>query len=155
MLSDIRNVAIVALLVFSLTLVIGLKIERAERKAAEAQLETLKAEAQAYDKRSKDIADETSNGYQALVEQIKDKDIALNAARARFGSCHASRGAPALRLPAQHGSGEADSATSVDGAVEESVAVSNEFINDCALDAGRLDAWRSWAVKNDLPVSKD
>jgi hypothetical protein len=127
----------------------------AQRDIAEGKIAEMRSIAQTYDTRSKEIADETGSAFTLLVEQIKDKDIALNAARARFGSFDASRGAPTIRLPAQHGSGQADSTGEPDGATEERVAVPTEFINDCALDAGRLDAWRSWAVKNELPVSKD
>jgi hypothetical protein len=131
----------------------ALKAEVAEKTAV---IESMKLVAQNYQDRSEQTAKETSDAFTTLVEQIKDKDTALKNARARFGSCNVAGGITAVgMLRAKDGVGEAYRTPSPDGAIEERVAVTNEFINDCAIDAGRLDAWRSWAVKNDLPVSKD
>jgi hypothetical protein len=118
-----------------------------------AEITSMRNAAIQYRDKSNQTAQEVSDGYQALVEQIKEKDIALINARKRFGN--AACGLTPHRLPTQHGSGQTDSTPSVDATEPERVAVGREFIDACATDAARLIAWRSWAVKNELPISKE
>jgi hypothetical protein len=154
----LRNwqLAVIALLSLALTLShIHGRYLKSELSEKIAEIEAMKSAAIEYSRQSEASAKEISDAFKSVVDKNKANETALKAARARFGSCHASRGAPAIRLPAQHGSGQADSTGEPDGATEERVAVPTEFINDCAADAARINAWRSWAVKNELPVSKD
>ena len=128
----------------------ALKAELGEKTAV---IEYMQREAETFAERSDQIAKETNSAFTQLVDQIKDKELALKNAKARFGACNAAGGITAVRLPNVPGSvGQADSASGPYDTREGRVAVSDAFINDCALDAGQLEAWRSWAVKNGLPT---
>ena len=143
-----------ACLVLSLAL-----LNHAWTKVAEktAVIESMHREAQAYESKSKEIADETSNAFTTLVESIKSKDTALKNARAKFGSCNVAGGITAVGLlRAKDGVGEAyvPSSTS-ESHLSESVAVSPDFINACAADAAFVGAVQQWRVANELPISQE
>ena len=128
----------------------ALKAELGEKTAV---IEYMKREADSYHIRSDQIAKETSDAFTTLTEQIKGKDLALLNARARFGACNAAGGITAVRLPNVPGSvGQADSASGPYDTREERVAVSAEFINDCAIDAALVGLWQKWATLNGLVV---
>lgn len=128
----------------------ALKAELGEKTAV---IEYMQREAETFAERSDQIAKETNSAFTQLVEQIKDKNLAISNAKKRFGNAACGIRANGLLVPAS--AGETHGAGEPDGPLAERLAVSREFINDCALDAGRLDAWRSWAVKNELPISKE
>jgi hypothetical protein len=121
----------------------------AEKTAA---IEVMRIEAENFRSNSDKIAKEINDDYQAVLVKVKEQDLALNNAKKRFRP--ATCGAPALRLPTQHSLGQTHSSSIPDGTGSELV-VTREFIDNCALDAGRLNAWGSWAVKNELPISKE
>ena len=152
----LRNwqVVVIGLLGFALTLsTLYGRVLKAELGEKTAVIEYMQREAETFAERSDQIAKETNSAFTQLVDQIKDKELALKNAKARFGACNAAGGITAVRLPNVPGSvGQADSASGPYDTREERVAVSAEFINDCAIDAGQLEAWRSWAVKNGLPT---
>ena len=155
----LRNwqLALIALLSFALIAshIHGrwLKIEVAEKTA---EIEYMHREAQAYERKSKEIADETSNAFTTLVEQIKGQGTALKNARAKFGSCNAAGGITAVgMLRAKDGVGEAYVSESTGGISEpERIPVSPDFINACAADAAFVGSVQQWRVANDLPVSQ-
>ena len=129
------------------------RVLKAELGEKTAVIEYMKREADSYHIRSDQIAKETNSAFTQLVDQIKDKELALKNAKARFGACNAAGGITAVRLPNVPGSvGQADSASGPYDTREERVAVSDAFINDCALDAGQLEAWQKWATLNGLVV---
>ena len=113
----------------------------------------MQREAETFAERSDQIAKETNSAFTQLVDQIKDKELALKNAKARFGACNAAGGITAVRLPNVPGSvGQADSASGPYDTREERVAVSAEFINDCAIDAALVGLWQKWATLNGLVV---
>ena len=153
MLSNWRLILWAGLIASLLTLLVLLNRAWSEVAEKTAEIASMKAAAQAYQEKSETTSKEIGDAFTLLVEQIKSKDTALNNARARFGSCNAAGGVRAVgvrSLPVDLG--QADSTPSPDGAAEERVAVDRTFINDCAEDAARVNAWRSWAVANDLLI---
>ena len=128
----------------------ALKAELGEKTAV---IEYMQREAETFAERSDQIAKETNSAFTQLVDQIKDKELALKNAKARFGACNAAGGITAVRLPNVPGSvGQADSASGPYDTREERVAVSAEFINDCAIDAALVGLWQKWATLNGLVV---
>jgi hypothetical protein len=125
---------------------------RAEVAEKTAVIESMKNAEIEYSKRSEASAKEISDAYQSVLEHNQRQGIALKNARAKFGSCNVAGGITGSWLRAKDGVGEAYSAGDSDGAAEERVAVDRLFIDDCAADAARINAWRGWAVKNELPV---
>ena len=129
---------------------------KAERDEAITKIDFMAREATAFNERSETTAKETSDAFTLLVEQIKDKNTALNAARARFGSCNVAGGITAVRVPdVPAGTGEADRPETTHATEPELVAVDRPFIDHCALDAGHLQLWQQWAMSNQLPISKE
>ena len=125
----------------------------AKLDAKTAEIEYMQREAETFAERSDQIAKETNSAFTQLVDQIKDKELALKNAKARFGACNAAGGITAVRLPNVPGSvGQADSASGPYDTREERVAVSAEFINDCAIDAALVGLWQKWATLNGLVV---
>lgn len=61
---------------------------KAERDEARMTIKTLTEAAKTYEDQSVITAKETSDAFTLLVEQIKTKNTALNAARTRFGTCN-------------------------------------------------------------------
>lgn len=126
---------------------------KAERDEKIAEISAMRIVAQSYADQSKTIAKESSDAFTLLVGQIKDKNTALNAARAKFGTCNVAGGITAVRLPdVPAGAGEADRTETTHATEPELVAVDRPFIDHCALDAGHLQLWQQWAIANDLPV---
>ena len=109
----------------------------------EIQLEELKRLAREYEQRSDQIAKEIGDAIPRVVEQAEAN--AYKNYLAKYGRGNAACGIGAVRLPTQHGSGEAVSAERTDDP-------SREFVVACATDAGRLKLWQDWAIANDLPV---
>ena len=129
------------------------RVLKAELGEKTAVIEYMQREAETFAERSDQIAKETNSAFTQLVDQIKDKELALKNAKARFGACNAAGGITAVRLPNVPGSvGQADSASGPYDTREERVAVSAEFINDCAIDAALVGLWQKWATLNGLVV---
>ena len=127
------------------------RVLKAELGEKTAVIEYMQREAETFAERSDQIAKETNSAFTQLVDQIKDKELALKNAKARFGACNAAGGITAVRLPNVPGSvGQADSASGPYDTREERVAVSAEFINDCAIDAALVGLWQKWATLNGL-----
>ncbi len=139
----------------SIALVVSMSLGRmwrAERDEKIAVIDSMHREAQAYRDKSNQISQETSDAFTTVVEQIKGKDTALNAARARFGSCNAAGGINPRRVFHNDAHGQAGSAEGTDAETAERVAVDRTFIDGCAIDAAMVLSWQDWARKNDLPV---
>lgn len=149
------QVVVIGLLGFALTLstLYGrvLKAELGEKTAA---IEYMKREAQNYHIRSDQIAKETSDGYQALVEQIKDKNLAISNAKKRFGNAACGIRANGLLVPASAGQADVPKGTG-EPSVEERLAVTTEFVNGCAEDSAFVKATHEWRIGNQLPISKE
>lgn len=129
---------------------------KAERDEKIAVIDSMRREAETYRATSQRVAKETSDGFSKLVEQIRTKDTALNAARARFGSCNVARGITAHGMLMPAGAGQADVPESTGGTQEpERISVDAAFINDCAADAAFVGAVQQWRVGNQLPISEE
>ena len=148
------QLVVIGLLSLALTLShIHGRVLKAELGEKTAVIEYMQREAETFAERSDQIAKETNSAFTQLVDQIKDKELALKNAKARFGACNAAGGITAVRLPNVPGSvGQADSASGPYDTREERVAVSAEFINDCAIDAALVGLWQKWATLNGLVV---
>lgn len=130
---------------------------KAERDEAITKIDFMAREATAFNERSETTAKETSDAFTLLVEQIKDKNTALNAARTRFGTCNVAGGITAVRLPNMPASAsEAGLPESAGGVPEpELIPVDRAFIDGCASDSAFVKATHEWRVANDLPISKE
>ncbi len=107
-----------------------------------AVIDSMRREAQAYKDQSEATAKEINDAIPRMVEQAK-KNAYANYLK-KFGS-NAACGIGAVRLPTQHGAGEAVSTERTDDPT-------SEFVVACAADAGRLKLWQDWAIANALPV---
>lgn len=160
-LSNWRTVLLVTVIVSSLAYGTMMKLQRdlarAQRDKHAETIKALNAAAKTYADQSAKTAKETSDAFTKLVEQIKDKDVAIRNAKARFGSCNVARGlGPVGVLPTEYGAGQAGIPESTGGVQEsERLAVSSEFVNGCATDAAFVQSVQEWRVKNDLPISKE
>jgi hypothetical protein len=117
-------------------------------------IESMKLVAQNYQYRSEQTAKETSDAFTTLVEQIKGQDTALNAARAKFGSCNVAGGITAHRLPnVSSSAGQADVPEGAGGLPQpELIPVDRAFIDGCAGDSAFVRATHEWRIANGLPV---
>ena len=129
----------------------ALKAELGEKTA---EIDYMRRVATEYSERSEQTAKETSDAFTTLVESIKSKDTALNAARAKFGSCNVAGGITAVgMLRAKDGVGEAYVPESTGRVSQpEYIPVSAEFVNGCASDSAYVVAVGEWRVKNELPI---
>lgn len=124
---------------------------KAERDLAESHLMeyrhladlALKQEKKNNDRINKDISD----AIPVMVEQAEKNAYANYLAKYGKGNRNAACGIRAGGvLPRPGGDdGQADRTESVDGTFGERL-----FVESCARDAGRLDAWRRWAVMHEL-----
>ena len=129
---------------------------KAERDEKIAVIDFMKREAESYRAQSEIATKEINDDHYALVEQIREKNLALENAKKRFGACNAAGGITAVRVPdVPAGAGEADRTETTHATEPELVAVDRPFIDACALDAGRLQLWQQWAMSNQLPISKE
>jgi hypothetical protein len=141
-------VGLAACLALSLVLLNRAWTEVAEKTAV---IDSMRQIAEQYDERSTQIAKETSDAFNTLLVQIKDKDLALNNAKKRFGNAACGIRANGLQLPTS--AGQADIPESIGGVSEpQYFPVSAEFVNGCATDAAFVGAVQSWRIANDLPV---
>ena len=130
------------------------KMVAAERDAKTQEIESMRLVAQNYEDRSTQTAKETSDAFTTLVESIKSKDTAIDAARAKFGSCNVAGGITVNRLPnVSPGISKADVPESTGRVSQpEHIPVSAEFVNGCASDSAFVGAIHEWRIANDLEV---
>jgi len=150
------------LLIVSLSVALSLSILhgralRAERDAKTVVIDSMLREAKSFKDQSKQTAKETSDAFTLLVEQNKEKDIALTNAKKRFGSCNVARGVgPVGVLPTQYGAGQAGVPENTgEPSVEERLAVTSEFVDGCAEDSAFVRSVHEWRVGNTLPISAE
>lgn len=146
---------VIALLSFALSLSMlhgrWLKLEVAE---LEAEIQTTTNAAKQYADQSKITAKETSNAFTILVNQIKDKNLALQNAKARFGT-YSSLCTGTVRLPTKYDSSETRiPERTVRDEEHERVVVDRTFIDGAASCAAFVKLTKQWVVENKLPISK-
>ncbi len=155
-LTPLNQALSIAILLLSLALGASMlhgRALKAERDAKTVEIDSMRNAAKTYQDQSVITAKETSDAFTKLVQQIQTKDTAINAARARFGTCNVAGGITAVRVPTEHDHGEARLPESTGGLpTEERVAIDREHINDYAACIGFVKAVHTWRVKNDLPV---
>lgn len=159
-LTPLNQALSIAILLLSLALGASMlhgRALKAERDEARMTIKTLTEAAKTYEDQSVITAKETSDAFTLLVEQIKTKNTALNAARTRFGTCNVAGGITAVRLPNMPASAsEAGLPESAGGVQEpELIPVDRAFIEGCASDSAFVGAVHTWRIANQLPISKE
>ena len=138
-------------------LTMRVQVVTAQRNEAIANLDSYKTQAKLIADNSKRLSDasikEINDGIPILVAAAKTS--AVENFKRRFPSSSIGCGIGSLRLPnmpSGSGGAETSGSASADGTHEQEPLAIRDTIEQCAVDAGMLELWKNWAIRNELPV---